>query len=107
MPITLTTPANPGDNAPGKLYPLAKILDIRISMKRKRIALTVGFGNIVDGEWVDGNGLSFKSYEIVGEDYDTVVANPSLGGELVYAGVRRLLYAWLQEHEPRFAGTVE
>lgn len=107
MPITLTTPANPGDNAPGESYPLARIMDVRVGMRRKRISFTVEFGSVVGGEWVNGVGLSSKSYEIIGEDYSTIITSPSLDGEPVYAGVKRLLYAWLQEHEPRFAGTVE
>lgn len=107
MPIILTTPANPGDNDPGNSYALAKIWDVRISLRRKRISFTLAFGDIIDGEWKDGVGISIKSYEIVGKEYEAVVAESSSKGETIYAGVKRVLYEWLQAHEDRFKGVIE
>lgn len=106
MPIQLTTAWDPGQYDPGQTYPRAKI--VGFSWRDTYIRVTVDFGDVVDSAWVSGAAQrKEKSYTISGADYDTMVAEVSQTDEVLYAGVKRVLYAWLQTNVAELAGTIE
>lgn len=106
MPIQLTTAWDPGQYDPGQTYPRAKIVDFL--WKSTFIRVTVDFGDVSGEDWVSGAARrKEKTYTISGTDYDTMVAEISQTDEALYAGVKRVLYAWLQTNVAELAGTVE
>jgi len=104
MPILLTTPFDPGDNDPGQTYPRAKIIEF--TWREGLIEFMVQFGDVSGDDWVQGQGGKPKGFVLTDSDYDAVVAEISLTDELVYAGVKRVLYQWLIDNG-HAAGTIE
>jgi len=111
MPIVLNTSWTPSEAHDDGPYLRAKIVELRWiesdTAGAPRISIWVVFGNVVGGEWVTGGGTSQEVYTIEGSDYDAIVAELSQTDEPVYAGVKRLSYAWLQTNVARLAGTIE
>lgn len=52
--ILLTTPANPGDNDPGKSYPRAKVVRATIDLVRETADIVVVYGDVDGDDWVVG-----------------------------------------------------
>jgi len=111
MPITLTTAANPGDNDPGKTYPKAKIVHFSVNLLQNQITFELGYGDVVDGSWVIGNGVRGKNFTINSDDYATMIAESALqtdgaSGYEIYSGAKRVLYQWLIDNE-HISGTID
>jgi hypothetical protein len=108
MPISLTTPWNPGNYDAGKTYVRAKILHVNISPESKMIRVVVDFGDVVDGKWVSGKAPDKeKPILIKGADYEAMVADIPQEGEKTYDAIKRVVYAYLTTKVPELAGIVE
>ena len=108
MPISLTTPWNPGNFDPGKTYVRAKITHFVVSTESEVIRVTVDFGDVVNGEWVSGAAPDKeKSIVIRGADYTAVVADTPQEGETTYDAIKRALYTYLTDNVAELAGIIE
>lgn len=121
MPVLLTTPFDPGDLDPGNTYPRAKIRSFTWketfeqidggSEKTELIGVTFEYGDLDSGQagtWIAGAATPQKTYDIVGTDYDDMVAEVANSEEsyVIYAGAKRVLYQWLIDNG-HLAGTIE
>lgn len=106
MPLLLTTAYDPGDNDPGQTYPRAKVVAFDWQDDRITFRLEVGDEVGDPAVWTFGPGADAKQFILTGADYDAVVAEASLASELIYVGVKRVLYQWLIDNG-HVAGTIE
>jgi hypothetical protein len=107
MPITLTTPWNPGNFDSGKTYPQAKVVGINIKLDIQVIHVIIDFGNTVDGKWQPGAATrKEKVLSISGADFTTMTTATPQSGEDLYAAIKRVVYAYVLQKVPELAGTV-
>jgi len=108
MPISLTTPWNPGNFDAGKTYVRAKITTFAVNLESKILRVVVDFGDMVEGEWVSGKAPNKeKSITIRGEDFDAMLDDTPQQGETTYDAIKRALYTYLTTNVPELAGIVE
>jgi len=111
MPIVLTTPADPGDNDPGKTYSRAKIVRFLINLNSNYIDFVVQYGDVVDDNWKPGKGMKHKDFRIAGDEYNTMMTESALQTDgaseyEIYTAAKRVLYQWLIDNG-HAAGTIE
>ena len=107
MPILLTTPFNPGDLDKGHTYPLVNIVSVHILKEQEKIAIEYQFGSMADGVWTPGPAAPTKQFVVITEDdYAAVVKQAANSGELIYEGVKRVLYQYLLD-KGIVAGTIQ
>lgn len=104
MPIDLTTDFSPGEMQPGATYTHFKVMTFDCDLFSKRIRCAGYFGTMSGSVFTQG--VAMRSYEFTGTDYDALVAEVANNGEVIYAGVARVLYAKLQAVDARLAGTI-
>ena len=98
MPWELTTPITVGDLDPNGPYTQVKIVKEMNDSVQKRLRVSLGYGNTVNGDWVEGlvPNDKQKDHIIDGEDYNTLITtHTTLEDELTYDAVKRALYAAL------------
>jgi hypothetical protein len=110
MPISLTTPFDPGDHAPGQTYSKAKIILINIDLDSRKLDILVDFGEAVGDQWQRGVGAKKRRFFIKDSesspDFSNLMGRATLEGESLHEAVKRVAYAYIQTVDASLSGTV-
>jgi len=102
MPITLTTPYDPGD-ADTTTYAQVEVTGLRENKQAKFFRFYCEYGNTVGSEFVPGV-VGYQQFVAQHADYNTIKATVSTYMEPGYTCLYRGIYQWLID-KGYYAGT--
>lgn len=114
MKISLDTPFTVGDLAPDASYPHVYIITFYVNGPAMMASISYEIGTLtpdvsspLGATWEKAPEVSARSVQIQGKELIPFFVTQGEEGASVWDQVERLLYAEIQGHDERLAGTVE